>query len=154
MPLNDSARRETRLAPCIPVWILAAMALLIVGCMDGTANRAPVPTHEHSVAQGKVQHVGETDFDEQVLQSSVPVLVDFYAEWCGPCQQLAPTLEELAGETPGVRILKVDVDQNHGLAARYDVRSIPNLMLFKNGEIRAHTVGGVGKEKLKAMLEM
>jgi len=104
-------------------------------------------------AQGEVIHAGEADFDQQVLAADGPVLVDFYADWCGPCRMIAPVLEELARETPAARIVKVNVDENPRLASRYGISSIPSLLVFKNGEIVSQQVGLVGKAQLKALLE-
>jgi thioredoxin 1 len=102
--------------------------------------------------QRGIEHADEATFDQLVLKSDVPVLVDFYADWCGPCQALAPVLEQLAGETPNARIVKVNVDHSPALAARYGVSSIPSLMVFHGGQIRAEQVGMASKSRLKAML--
>jgi len=95
-----------------------------------------------------------TNFDEQVLKSDVPVLVDFYASWCGPCKRLAPTLEEVAAESPGARVVKVNVDDSPELAERYDIHSMPSLLVFKNGRVMAREKGVVSKSRLKAMLDL
>ena len=101
-----------------------------------------------------VMQVGDADFDAAVLQSSEPVLVDFWAEWCGPCKMIGPMLDELAGEYAGkVRIAKVNVDHNRTTAMKYHVRSIPMLLLFKDGQVQATQVGAVPKAQLKAMLD-
>lgn len=93
------------------------------------------------------------NFDEQVLQSSLPVLVDFWADWCGPCKMLGPVIEELAGELAGKAVVgKVNVDEEQQLAARYGVMSIPTVVLFKNGQEAARSVGLVPKQRLLAML--
>jgi thioredoxin 1 len=99
-----------------------------------------------------VLHVDSVSFEEQVLKSRVPVLVDFYASWCGPCKRLAPTLEELAAENPTVQVVKVDVDDSPELAERYGIHSMPSLLVFKNGRIVASTGGIVSKSRLEAML--
>jgi len=99
-----------------------------------------------------VQHVGESDFDREVLQSDVPVLVDFYADWCGPCRMLAPVLQELAAETDDAKVVKVDVDENPGLAARYGITSIPSVMVFRDGRVVAQHVGLADKGRLAGML--
>ena len=101
-----------------------------------------------------VMQVGDADFDAAVLQSSEPVLVDFWAEWCGPCKMIGPMLDELAGEYAGkVRIAKVNVDHNRTTAMKYHVRSIPMLLLFKDGQVQATQIGAVPKAQLRAMLD-
>jgi thioredoxin len=103
-------------------------------------------------AYGKVQHADGSNFDQLVLSSDAPVLVDFYADWCGPCQMIAPALEELARENPEARIVKVDVDQSPQLAARYGISSIPSLKVFKDGQVVGEHVGMANKARLKALL--
>src|SRR5690606_9561207 len=102
----------------------------------------------------KVMHIGDADFDSAVLQSQEPVLVDFWAEWCGPCKMISPIIDELA-ETYGgrVKVAKVNIDQNRATAIRYHVRSIPMLLLFKDGQIQATQVGAVGKGQLTQMID-
>jgi thioredoxin 1 len=104
---------------------------------------------------GRVAGVGRatsSTFDDLVLESDVPVLVDFYADWCRPCKALAPALDELARELPDVRIVKVDIDDCPDLAARYQVRSIPSLQVFRRGEVTARHVGRASKQELKSLL--
>ena len=102
----------------------------------------------------KVTHVGDADFDAAVLQSGEPVLVDFWAEWCGPCKMISPVLDELA-ETYGgrLKVAKVNVDENRATAIKYHVRSIPMLLLFKAGQIQATQIGAVGKGQLTQMID-
>ena len=93
-----------------------------------------------------------TSFDDQVLKSDVPVLVDFYADWCGPCQLQAPILDELAGEIETAKIVTINVDDNPELATRYQISSIPTLLLFKNGHVVARHLGLASKSQVKALL--
>ncbi|MDR7418476.1 MAG: thioredoxin [Armatimonadota bacterium] len=98
--------------------------------------------------------VTEQTFESEVLKSEIPVLVDFWAEWCGPCRMVAPIVEELAGEYAGrLKVTKVDVDDNQRLAIRYSVMSIPTLGLFRDGEMIERIVGYMPKQELKRRLD-
>src|SRR3972149_3446532 len=102
----------------------------------------------------KLLAVTEETFDQEVLKSDLPVLVDFWAEWCGPCRLVAPIVEELAGEYAGrLKVTKVDVDDNQRLAMRYSIMSIPTLGVFKGGEMIERIVGYMPKQELKRRLE-
>lgn len=94
------------------------------------------------------------DFDKEVLQSELPVLVDFYADWCGPCKMMAPIVEKLAGEYEGkIKIGKCNIDEEMDIAQRYRVMSIPTFIIFKNGEAVDTSVGAVSMDALKARLD-
>jgi len=102
------------------------------------------------MASTKITVLTQENFAKEVLQSAQPILVDFWAEWCGPCKMLAPVLDELADEYDGrVRIGKVNIDDHQGLAAEYGIRSIPTLLLFKQGQVADQIVGARSKRDLK-----
>lgn len=101
-----------------------------------------------------VVHVKESNFDAEVLQSEVPVLVDFYADWCGPCKKLSPLLDQLAYQTEGARIVKVNIDDSPQLAVRYGVKGIPHLKVFKDGKAVAQHVGVANRQQLAELLSL
>jgi len=101
-----------------------------------------------------IHHVTDDTFEAEVLQAQNPVLVDYWAEWCGPCKAIAPTLEEVAKEYSGkLKVAKVNVDENQEIPKKYGIRGIPTLMLFKNGNIEATKVGALSKSQLTAFLD-
>ena len=98
--------------------------------------------------------VTDQSFDTDVLKSSEPVLVDFWAEWCGPCKMIAPALDELSAEMAGkVTVAKVNIDENPGIPTKYGVRGVPTLMIFSQGQVAATKVGALPKSKIKEWIE-
>ena len=105
------------------------------------------------MASDRITHVNEGDFESTVLNSSVPVVVDFWATWCGPCKRIAPMLEAAASDLgDSVRITKVDVDQNRALAMKYGIQSIPTLLVFKDGQIAGKHIGALNRQQLDQLL--
>jgi thioredoxin 1 len=102
----------------------------------------------------RIVHVTDDSFDQEVLQSSNPVLVDYWADWCGPCKMIAPVLDQIADEYDGkIRVAKLNIDENPNTPPRYGIRGIPTLMLFKQGEVEATKVGAVSKSQLTAFID-
>ena len=104
--------------------------------------------------QSAIQHVTDESFEPDVLKSDTPVLVDYWAEWCGPCKSIAPMLEEIAKEYEGrLKVTKLNVDENQQTPAKFGIRGIPTLMLFKDGQLAATKVGALSKSQLTAFLD-
>jgi thioredoxin 1 len=102
----------------------------------------------------RIAHVTDATFESDVLQSNEPVLVDYWADWCGPCKMIAPVLDEIADEYVGrVKVAKLNIDENPNTPPRYGIRGIPTLMLFKSGEVEATKVGAVSKSQLTAFID-
>ena len=101
-----------------------------------------------------IKHVSDATFDKEVLQSATPVLVDYWAEWCGPCRMIAPILDEVSKEYGGkIAVAKLNVDENQSTPAKYGIRGIPTLMLFKNGAVVGTKVGALSKSQLTAFID-
>ena len=101
-----------------------------------------------------IKHVSDTTFDQEVLQSSTPVLVDYWAEWCGPCKMIAPVLEDVARQYAGrMTVAKLDIDANPGITNQFGIRGIPTLILFKGGKAHAQKVGALSKSQLTAFVD-
>ena len=101
-----------------------------------------------------IKHVSDASFDADVLRSDTPVLVDYWAEWCGPCKMIAPILDEVSKDYDGkLRVAKMNVDENRDVPAKYGIRGIPTLMLFKDGQLAATKVGALSKAQLTAFID-
>ena len=101
-----------------------------------------------------IVHITDDSFEEQVLQSQTPVLVDYWAEWCGPCKMIAPALDQIAQEYAGrLKIAKLNIDENQATPPKYGIRGIPTLMIFKNGNLEATKVGALSKSQLAAFID-
>ena len=102
----------------------------------------------------KIIHITDDTFEQEVLQSSTPVLVDYWAEWCGPCKMIAPALDQIASEYQGrLKVAKLNIDENQSTPPKYGIRGIPTLMLFKNGNVEATKVGALSKTQLAAFID-
>ena len=135
-----SFRRLAWTTPCM-------LAMLLAGCMGRNAMDFPWSQTQES----RLEHVSSATFDERVLKCEKPVLVDFYAEWCGPCKKLGPVLDDFAQEHPDIRVVKVNIDENPELASRYEVKSIPCLLAIRGGRVTSRSTGPVTKEYMKEM---
>jgi thioredoxin 1 len=136
-------------------WLMVALlSLFVIGCTSQHGPDASSGTHAGPDGNHATVAVDDTNFNVIVLQSDKPVLVDFWAEWCGPCQVLTPIVEELATDFEGRAVVaKVDVDQSPFVAQQYGIASIPAIILFKDGKMVDRVIGIHSKEDLSAMLE-
>jgi thioredoxin 1 len=118
-------------------------------------NRAPAPNPTgFEMASDLIKHVSDASFEADVLKSGAPVLVDFWAEWCGPCKMIAPILDEVATAYAGkLSVAKMNVDENRAVPAQYGIRGIPTLMVFKDGQLAATKVGALSKSQLTAFVD-
>jgi thioredoxin 1 len=117
------------------------------------SNPSIAPSSDESV-DSSIVHTSDANFEKDVLKSDRPVLLDFWAEWCGPCKMIAPILDEIAKQYTGkVRIAKLNIDENPATPPKFNIRGIPTLILFKNGTVEAQKVGAVTKSQLAAFLD-
>jgi thioredoxin len=157
-----NARRIDRLRRGVAA-VLAAWIGLAAWATQRSPARADEPGPQRvarserlapGAVRSAVRRATDDTFAEVVLDSELPVLVDFYAVWCGPCRAMTPTLEDFARETPRVRVVKVDVDENPKLAARYGVKSLPSLVVFQDGRPIVKHTGASDKKRLQAMFDL
>ena len=129
----------------------ALLSLRILRFLTGGTCR---PTRGEPSVNTSNAHVSDDKFDEKVLKSSEPVLVDFWAEWCGPCKMIAPILDEVATSYAGkLRVAKVNIDHNQKTPRNYNVRGIPTLMIFKDGKVQATQIGAISKTQLTQLID-
>jgi thioredoxin 1 len=134
-------------APCLPAW----QSLL---CVKHFVVSEPPPTAEQAwrlldMSSDAIVHVTDASFADEVLNAKTPVLVDFWAAWCGPCKMIAPILDDLAGQYEGkLKIAKVDVDANKETPGKFNIRGIPTLIIFKDGNVEATKVGALSRTQL------
>jgi thioredoxin 1 len=126
---------------------------------SGLETAVRTPPANDPILQAKpikriVVHARAANFEQEVMQSPETVLVDFYADWCGPCKRLSPILVEIAAENPQVKVVKVNIDENPELAKRYGVRALPNLLVFKDGKAISNRKGFADKDQLRSMLDL
>lgn len=101
-----------------------------------------------------ITHITDSSFDQEVLQSDIPVLVDYWAEWCGPCKMIAPILDEIAADYDGkLKITKINIDENPETPPKFGIRGIPTLMIFKGGDVQSTKVGALSKSQLTAFID-
>jgi len=112
------------------------------------------PTEEPQMSSDLIKHISDASFEADVLQSAQPVLVDYWAEWCGPCKMIAPILDEMATAYSGkLQIAKMNVDENREIPGKFGIRGIPTLMLFKDGKLAATKVGALSKSQMAAFID-
>jgi thioredoxin 1 len=128
-------------------------------CQNTTSLQRHIRCNSHSnkekaMASDLIKHTSDATFDADVIKSATPVVVDFWAEWCGPCKMIAPILDDVAGAYQGkLQITKMNVDENRDIPAKYGIRGIPTLMIFKDGQLAATKVGAMSKAQLTAFID-
>jgi thioredoxin 1 len=121
--------------------------------LDSPGEPPHIPATRKRMSE-KIIHITDDTFEQEVLQSQTPVLVDYWAEWCGPCKMIAPALDQIASEYQGkLKVAKLNIDENQSTPPKYGIRGIPTLMLFKNGNVEATKVGAVSKTQLAAFID-
>jgi thioredoxin 1 len=137
--------------------LCVAFRVLHTDHINRAASHVPVAMwHEtwRETLSDKITHVTDASFEQEVLQANGPVLVDYWAEWCGPCKMIGPIVEEIANEYGGrLKVAKMDIDSNNATPQHYSIRGIPTLMIFKDGKVQATKVGALTKGQLKAFVD-
>ena len=138
------------------IWLMVAAALILsmTGCVQKEHNVGDTGYHEAATEnkEEKIMNVNKNNFQKEVLESDRPVLLDFWAPWCGPCRMVGPILEEIAEEREDIKVCKVNVDEEMELASRYGIVSIPTLLVIQDGQIVNQSIGAKPKDAILAML--
>jgi len=130
------------------------MGLLSVADANVTVVNPPISPILEIPVSDKITHTSDAAFQQEVLESDTPVLLDFWAEWCGPCKSIAPVLDQLAGEYEGkLKVVKINIDENQQTPRQYGIRGIPTLMIFKDGKVQATQIGAVSKTQLTQIID-
>lgn len=142
------------MAPVCPIFCVRIFALLLAQTPPNMGRVPPSIQKDSSMSSDLIKHISDASFDTDVLQSAQPVLVDYWAEWCGPCKMIAPILDEVAKDYTGrLNVAKMNVDQNRDVPAKFGIRGIPTLMIFKDGQLAATKVGALSKAQLTAFID-
>lgn len=147
-------RSNTGLSEATLLSLVPASPLSKPGVSYARTLQLPINRLESTRVSERIVHVTDDSFEDEVLKSAQPVLVDYWADWCGPCKMIAPTLDLIAEEYAGrIKVAKLNIDHNPNTPPRYGIRGIPTLMLFKDGEVEATKVGAVSKSQLTAFID-
>jgi thioredoxin len=133
------------------IWIIILIIFITSLIVLSMIFKNP-PNNNSYNEQTSLLHVTNKNFDEEVLKSDIPVLIDFYADWCGPCNVLSPVIEKIANENSDIKVVKIDVDTNPDLAQKYNVISIPTLVVIKDGKVIDRAIGILSKEQILSMI--
>ena len=146
---NKIVQTENIIQTCFPRWYALKISIAIP-----ISELLLAITYWSIIVSEKITHISDSTFEQEVLQNDQPVLVDYWAEWCGPCKMIAPILDEIADEYQGkLKITKLNIDDNPATPPKFGIRGIPTLMIFKDGDVAATKVGALSKSQLTAFID-